>query len=120
MRSGLLIVEDDPIIAVDLSERLADAGYTVAGVATTLAEGLRLCDACALALLDANLGFGETSEPIAERMRAAGAPFLVLTGYAQGQLPQTLAEAPLFGKPVDFRALIDALNAVIDETGANF
>ena len=53
----ILIVEDDPIIALDVAETLADAGAIVIGPAHTVTQALKLVDGGGLdaAVLDYRL-----------------------------------------------------------------
>ncbi|MFN3864627.1 MAG: HWE histidine kinase domain-containing protein [Erythrobacter sp.] len=88
-REGLparvLVVEDSSIIALDTEENLKRLGVAevriesnVAGALTAIAESPP-----DFALIDFNLG-GESCEPIAEALRAAGVRFVLATGYAEG------------------------------------
>ena len=58
--SKVLIAEDDLMIADFLEEILLEAGYTVCGIATTVAEAVRLGNVHQpdLAILDIRLGAG--------------------------------------------------------------
>lgn len=103
----ILVVEDEPLIAMDFSETLSDAGYVVSGPANSVARALALlaqfgCDA---AVLDVNLGT-ETSEPIAQQLIKLGKPFVTTSGYSREQLPKAMQNAPLLGKPVSSAVLI--------------
>lgn len=87
----ILVVEDSMIIALDTEECLLTLGAKEVAVQTTVAGAL---DALAhgafdLALLDFNLG-GESSEAVAEELRARGIPFWLATGY--GELAEKVAE----------------------------
>lgn len=76
----IVVVEDDPIVSLDLDFTLSEAGAIVVGpfadTATALA-GEGLADA---AVLDVNLGAGSVF-PLAERLDRAGVPILFHTGY---------------------------------------
>ena len=103
----ILGVEDEPLIAMDFSQTLSDAGYVVIGPANSVARALALiaqfgCDA---AVLDVNLGT-ETSEPIACELIKLGKPFVTTSGYSREQQPQIMQNAPLLGKPVSSEMLI--------------
>jgi ActR/RegA family two-component response regulator len=81
----VLVVEDSIIIALDTEENLKRLGVadvqvesSVAGALTAIAESPP-----DFALIDFNLG-GESSEPIAAALRAAGVRFVLATGYAEG------------------------------------
>ena len=103
----ILVVEDEPLIAMDFSHTLSEAGYMVIGPANSVAQGLALLAqfGCDVALLDINLG-RETSEPIARELIKIGTPFVTTSGYSREQQPQIMQTAPLLGKPVSSNMLI--------------
>lgn len=94
----ILIVEDDPFIAMDLEDAFVDAGYRVCGLAASVADGLRHIerDAPHLATLDYNLGH-ETSEPVARALEAQGIPYCYVSGNAD-KLDEP--SVPVISKPV--------------------
>ena len=103
----ILVVEDEPLIAMDFSQTLSDAGYVVIGPANSVARALALlaqfgCDA---AVLDVNLGI-ETSEPVARELIKLGTSFVVTSGYSREQQPEIMQTAPLLGKPISSEMLI--------------
>lgn len=117
----ILVVEDEPLIALDFSQTLSEAGYEVIGPANSVARALALlaqlgCDA---AVLDVNLGT-ESSEPIARELIKLGKPFVTTSGYSREQQPQIMQTAPRLGKPVSSemliseieRCLVGALNSI--------
>lgn len=95
----VLVVEDEPIVAMCLEDMLEALGCITIGPVSRLADGLALAEAGALdvAILDINLG-GERSTPIAEILRRRGTPFAFASGY--GTPPEGFdAEIPLIEKP---------------------
>lgn len=78
----ILLVEDSMIIALDAEETLLQLGAAEVVVQTTVAGALAALaeDSFDLALLDHSLG-SETSEAVAEALRARGVPFWLATGY---------------------------------------
>lgn len=84
VRAGtrVLIVEDEPIIAMTAEDIVEDLGCVVAGSAATAAEAAVLAAAGGfdVAMLDINLN-GETSLAVAAALRDAGTPFVFTTGY---------------------------------------
>jgi CheY-like chemotaxis protein len=88
-RRRLLVVEDDPFIAVDLHDLLASAGAVVLGPVPTVRAALALLetDRPHAALLDLNLR-GERSTPVAEALHAAAVPFVLVTGYSRSQIDE--------------------------------
>jgi DNA-binding response OmpR family regulator len=77
----VLIVEDDPLLLMDLESTLASAGATVVGLCRTLPEALSWSEApdFAVAVLDFRLG-NETVSPLARRLANRGVPFILYTG----------------------------------------
>lgn len=84
---NVLIVEDELLIAMDLSDQLETGGYEVLGPASTVAAALAVLnaqrpDAC---ILDVNLR-GEISAPVAERLKLENVPFLLSSAYGSDTL----------------------------------
>jgi DNA-binding response OmpR family regulator len=106
----VLIVEDDPIIALDLAEQLVEEGFVAVGPASNVRQGLELLatEGCDVAVLDVNLG-AETSEAVALELMRRAIPFVRLSGYSSDQHPQVFNIAPLLVKPVRMSLLVDAL-----------
>lgn len=100
-RPRVLVVEDDALIALDISRQLTDAGFQVVGPAISVSRALGLLSdrGCDIAVLDVNLGNKETSEPVARELKARGTPFIVLSGYMREQHPPGLQGAPVLSKP---------------------
>jgi two-component SAPR family response regulator len=110
--ADVLIVEDDPIIAIDYEDRLLGFGVTSV---RTVGSVMQALDAIAkrtpdFALLDVEL-IRETSFAIAERLIALKVPFVFVTGYgAEARIPPELAGRPRLQKPCSSDALEAALN----------
>ena len=100
-RRRVLVVEDEPLIAMDIAHTLAEAGYDVIGPAGSVAEALSLIarSGCDAAVLDINLG-AETAEPVARELIRRGTPYIATSGYTREQQPEIMRLAPLLGKPV--------------------
>lgn len=115
----ILLVEDEVLIAMDLSDTFDSAGAEVA-YARTLDEGLKLAEDGHFdaALLDVNLGRGETCAPIAETLARRGIPFALHSGDLdrRGELVSSI-DAPLVRKPVSAEAVISAISALIRGKG---
>jgi len=97
---SVLVIEDEPLVALDIVSVLNEAGANVVGPVTTRKEALSSVEELSLdlVLLDGNLQ-GESVEDIAERLRDRRIPFLMVSGYDSGQLPQTLSRHPIVLKP---------------------
>jgi DNA-binding response OmpR family regulator len=110
----VLVVEDEPIIALDIRQQLANAGFEVLGPATSVANALPFVaePGCDVAVLNVNLG-NETSEPIARKLRASGKPFVVLSGCSINDLPPSFNGAPFLAKPTPMAELVAAVRKCI-------
>ncbi|WP_326523165.1 response regulator [Sphingomonas sp.] len=113
--SGLtiLVVEDEPIVAMCLEDMLADLGCTVVGPAATVAEGLAEARGAVLdaAILDINLGEA-TSYPIASVLADRAVPIVFATGYARADPPEAI-RAELIGKPYSREDIVAALGRAL-------
>lgn len=99
----ILIVEDEPLVAMLIEEMLLDLGCEVIGPASNVADGLALIgdrnpDG---ALLDVNLD-GEEVYPVADALLAAGTPFTFVTGYGRHGLACAYRDMPTMQKPLRF------------------
>ena len=109
--ADVLIVEDDPIIAIDFEDRLLGFGVTSVRTVGSVTQAL---DAIAkrapdFALLDVEL-IREKSFAIADRLVALKIPFVFVTGYgAEGHIPREFAKWPRLQKPCSSDALEHAL-----------
>jgi DNA-binding response OmpR family regulator len=109
----ILIVEDEPLIALNLEELLAEAGFEIAAVAGKLERALMLVEsgACDAAIVDANLG-GVSARPLACALTARGLPFIVLSGYSSEQLKVDFPGALFLQKPCRPDQLIQTVNTI--------
>jgi len=96
----ILIVEDEYYLAADLAEALAERGLDVVGPVGTLEDAVAAVESNRIdhAVLDVNLR-GEMSYPIADRLDAAGIPYLIATGYSGQSLPERFRDKPRIEKP---------------------
>jgi len=109
----VLIVEDDPIIAIDFEDRLLGFGVRKVRTVGSVAQALNAINARApdFALLDVEL-IREKSFAIAERLAALEIPFVFVTGYgAETSIPAQFAARPRLQKPCSSDALEMALQA---------
>ncbi len=107
MPADVLIVEDDPIIALDFEDTLLGFGVKTVRTAPSVARALAVIDERApdFALLDVGL-IREKSFAVAERLEALKIPFVFVTGYgADARLPLAFAERPRLPKPYSTDAL---------------
>ena len=119
MRKTVLLVEDQFLIAIDLSLLLERSGWHVLGPAATVDEALHLVDdeRPAVALLDVSLKGGATVTPVAEALRARNVPFVVASAHSRPELVggEVLAGAPNVGKPTEERRLLAVLEEFVKD-----
>lgn len=111
MPDDVLIVEDDPIIALDFEDTILGLGVKTVRTAGSVAKALEMIADRApdFALLDVGL-IREKSFAIAERLDALKIPFAFVTGYgADVRLPPAFTDRPRLPKPFK----IDALQALL-------
>jgi PAS domain S-box-containing protein len=107
----ILVVEDEAIVAMDISVRLRALGYEVVGPASTGADALELAEATRpdLVLMDIMLRGGMDGVEAAQRIReATGAPVVYLTAYADDSTLRRAKVAEPLGyllKPFEEREL---------------
>ena len=109
--TDVLIVEDDPIIAIDFEDRLLGFGVTDVRTVGSVSQALSAIAKRApdFALLDVEL-VRETSFAVAEQLVALGIPFVFVTGYgAEARIPPEFARQPRLQKPCSSDALEAAL-----------
>ena len=107
----VLIVEDDPIIALDFEDTILGFGVKTVRTAGNVSRALEMIANRApdFALLDVEL-VREKSFAIAERLAALKIPFVFVTGYgADVRLPAAFADRPRLPKPYSTDALQAAL-----------
>jgi CheY-like chemotaxis protein len=102
----LLLVEDDPIIALDFEDRVLGLGVKTVRTAGSVAKALAMIADRApdFALLDVGL-VREKSFAIAERLDALKIPFVFVTGYAAEVVPAPFLHRPRLPKPCSTEAL---------------
>ncbi|MEG3180123.1 response regulator [Sphingomonas sp. LT1P40] len=110
----ILIVEDEPLIAMMLEDFLDLLGKQVAGIADSVADALPIVAAGEVdaAILDVNLRGGETSWPIADALAAAGIPFVLATGGSGDTVADAHKGRPILPKPFTMDAVEKALAAL--------
>lgn len=107
----VLVVEDDPLIALDFEDTILGFGVKTVRTAASVARALEMIADRApdFALLDIGL-IREKSFAIAERLDALNIPFIFVSGYGDDAvLPAAFAHTPKLAKPYS----TDALEALL-------
>jgi response regulator RpfG family c-di-GMP phosphodiesterase len=112
----VLILEDEPIIALALEDVLVAEGASVRH-ASRIAEAreLLLAENVDSAILDVNL-HGTLSYPVAELLAERRIPFIFATGYGDRAHPQQFAEVPTIAKPYSVEDLRKAFSQLTAST----
>jgi CheY-like chemotaxis protein len=108
----VLVVEDEAMIRILVTDMLGELGHTIAAEAGHIDQALELAQSAEfdLAILDVNLK-GKLITPVAEMIKARGRPIIFATGYGADGLPEQFRGLSALQKPF----LLEALAAMIDE-----
>jgi len=106
----VLIVEDDPIIALDFEDTILGFGVKAVRCAGSVAHALMMIDERVrdCALLDVGLS-REKSFAVAERLEVLKIPFAFVTGYGGDRVDVAFADWPRLPKPCPSEALLTVL-----------
>src|SRR5438128_10876204 len=98
---SVLIVEDEPLIAMMLEDFLDSLGYTGVATCDTVKDALEKVEAGGfdVAIVDVHLKDGGAVWPVADRLAEAGTPFVIATGGHVDPPPAAHAGAPVLSKP---------------------
>ena len=109
-RPTLLIVEDDPLLALDAAAQAERAGYqTIMTASVADAQRVLALEDIDAALLDFLLSDGVVT-PVAHALREAGLPYAIVSGSSMAEIEQTgLLNPPLMAKPADYLRVISNL-----------
>lgn len=112
---SILVVEDDPLLAMDLEWTLKQAGFAVIGPAITTEEAFDLLREHTpdLTVLDLNLG-SEMAFPVADHLANAAIPFLILSGHSRWMVPVQHRSRPFVQKPCAAATLLRKVRAVLN------
>lgn len=121
--SGILIVEDDFLIAMQMETALSDAGLVLAGVATSAEEALDLAGSRhpALAVMDVRLaGKRDGIDAALDLFRQHGIRCIFATAHSDAEVTQRARPALPLGwlqKPYTMKSLIETVRNALNELG---
>lgn len=105
----VMVVEDEPLVALMMSQLVKDLGCEVVGPFMTLGEAMSMArEPVDAAVLDVNVA-GEMVYPLAQKLKSMGAGLLFVTGYEADSIDPRFIGAPVLTKPVEAGELADAL-----------
>jgi CheY-like chemotaxis protein len=103
----VLIVEDEYLVAVELSRHLRCMGAVVLGPAPSIEAAERELAFADAAILDIDLR-GQKVFPVADRLAARGVPFVFFTGHSE-EVPYRFRHASCLMKPASLDSVFEAL-----------
>jgi len=97
----ILVVEDEPVIALDIQKALRHAGASVV-TAGMVESSLFTTEHPELsgAVIDLHLGTG-SGTTVCRRLKQLGVPFVVYTGYPPLLVRAEFPDVPVISKPAD-------------------
>jgi two-component system, response regulator PdtaR len=118
LKSKILIVEDEHLVADDIKERLESMGYIVTGISISEEDAIKKTGETNpdLILMDVKLGSGDgikAAQQIKERYEI---PFIYLTGYYDDEILKRAAMTQPAGyitKPFDDIGLHSAIQVAL-------
>jgi DNA-binding response OmpR family regulator len=104
---SLLVVEDEPLIAMDIAMAFEECGAHITST-NTLRHAVLLVehDGLSGAILDHALPDGDSSI-LCERLKARGVPFMIYSGFEK--VGGACAGAPHLSKPATHKMLVAAM-----------
>jgi DNA-binding response OmpR family regulator len=111
---SILIVEDEPLIAMMLEDFLLSLGHEVRGTCESVDDALKAVQAgdFDVAILDVNLK-GESVWPVAAELRDREIPFILASGGHVDPPPAEFAGVPMIDKPYTIDRVTPALEAAL-------
>lgn len=116
----ILLVEDEPLIGLYVKTQLTSHGYSVDGPHTTVQDAKAAIAHARpdIAILDVNLGNGETSEEVVRVLDGLGVPYGLATGYGSATLRRRTDGGPVpphLVKPIKRDALLELVRTLMRE-----
>jgi CheY-like chemotaxis protein len=110
----ILIVDDDPMTSLLLSDLLVELGYEVLGPLHSVSAALALLDSCQpdAAIIDVSLG-DQDSYPVADRLVRENVPFIFATGFGGEAIPKRFEDARVLAKPFGSEAVRTAIAGLL-------
>ena len=109
-----MLVEDEAMIALMMSDELTAIGCQVVGPFSTLSSALAAArsEQVDCAILDLNIGNSSTY-PVADALRERSVPFAFMTGYSRSNIDPRFARIPVLEKPIDNRVIRQTIEQLV-------
>lgn len=110
---SILIVEDEPLIALEVHAAFNAAGASIVSAAHKK-EALRMISLPGLsaAVVDINLG-GHDCSDVCKRLSDSGIPFVFYTGDARADILRKWPDAPILTKLADKKRIVEVVAGVL-------
>jgi PAS domain S-box-containing protein len=112
----VLLVEDETLVGMMMSEILSELGFHVIGPVANVTDAMAAVanEVFHAAVLDVNLQ-GEMVYPVAEALTARKVPFVFVTGYAADGIDARFADVQVLQKPIE-RQMIESVFLLASDT----
>ncbi|MDJ1015237.1 MAG: response regulator [Paracoccaceae bacterium] len=112
---SVLYVEDEIIVAIEISEQLREIGFREVRVAHTLRTANELVENALpdVALLDVNLGNGERTTDLGIALRENGVKVVFASSYNKTELSERLQSFAFLEKPIGRHDVEAALRSLL-------
>jgi CheY-like chemotaxis protein len=116
-KGTVLVVEDEPLIMLELQHMLAELGWHVPFLASDVDTALELAqrEALDVGILDVNLK-GRTSFPVADVLQKRNVPIILATGYSTEVIIENYPYAIYLQKPYIKNDLAKALSDALAQS----
>jgi PAS domain S-box-containing protein len=113
----VMIVEDEALVAMVVTESLTTLGCSVVGPFSRCSDAIAAIESDEIdaAILDVNLD-GEMVYPLADMLAHRGVPFIFVTGYGAESIDRRFKHIPVIQKPVERHVLQRIFVPIADDT----
>lgn len=115
MKSRVLLIEDEALVAMLLEDTLLELGYSITDTVSRLETAIAAVERGGfdVAILDVNLS-GQPVYAIADELRARSVPFVFATGYGAQGIDPAYRSMPVLQKPFGAGDLETALKNALE------
>lgn len=114
MLCKILIVEDEPLIALNLEDAVLGLGHELIGIATNKSDALYLGAVAEVALVDVYLTDGPTGPTIGKELASKGVSVLFMTGNPENLGDGIAGTLGVIAKPVLGEEAEEAIRYAVD------
>jgi DNA-binding response OmpR family regulator len=116
----ILVVEDENLLAMQITWLLEDAGHSVVGPEKSVDATIKVLarQKVDLALLDVKLG-AETVFPISKLLDSLHVPYIFVTGEG-GSVPDEYRHRPLIAKPYEAKVLVWQIKQLLADAESRY